>query len=182
LRSFRWRVLLSIANLFLALGMSALGTLQYQRFRGSQPQAFYHGHHEYIPAAQLVSYCMNAPTFLATNALASWQFWRRAWGGTSYFYYVSADFYVLLFFFWWLVGWELDQRPKSISRSSTAALAYDVIGAVFALCIFSAGLFLVIAHKDPTQPGGMSLPVSLIVWGAILAWYFSRQILRLRAY
>ena len=182
MRTFKWRIILSLASLFVAVGLSALGLQEYEAFRQSQPGAVYHGHHAYLPTAQLISYSMNAPVFLLTNLLGTVPAWRLLWRGKSYFYYVSAEFYVLLSLFWWWIGWRLDVKSKpDRERSLTAVVGY-LSGALIALALLCSGIYLFTRFEFPSEwvPGGRAIPLSLLLWGTALLCYFGRGLLRSR--
>jgi len=85
LRRFKWRVFLSVLNLLLALGLSELGMLEYNKFNDTHPGAFYHGHHAYLPVAQLVSYCINASPFFLANLMHNLPVWRSVGRGSGGF-------------------------------------------------------------------------------------------------
>lgn len=100
MRTRKWRLTLSLANLILAVVMSAVGAhqaeLDYARHRITQ----YLG---YLPVAQLVSYCLNAPAFALVNLFRDFAMTHHLvpayWFGVHCFYFVFYEYYVALFAF-----------------------------------------------------------------------------------
>jgi hypothetical protein len=172
MNSFRWRVILAVSNLALALGMSLLGLREYESFRVTHVGAFYHGHSAYLPPTQLASYCLNAPPFLATNVLSSLYAGSSVASDRWWFYYVSREFYLYVFLFWWWVGWQVD-----LISGQKKSLVSTLIGAVMFLGLCCAGGWILWSTKFPNEwvPGGRAIPVSMLVWGFALLIYSGKN-------
>jgi len=101
MKHYKWRIVLPLVNLVAAIGLSALGPSEYEAFRQAHPHS--DATVPYIPTAQLISYCVNAPPFVLSNLLGNvraWRmFWQERWLGGYWFQHVSVTFcrFVILF-------------------------------------------------------------------------------------
>lgn len=177
---FKWRVILSMSNLFAAVCQSALGQHQYDVFRRA------HLHTDavvpYIPTAQLISYCINAPSFVFANLLGNLSAWETFWGGRGlggyWFHVVSPTFYLVLFCFWWWVGWRFDVKPEPDRRKSFVAVLGYLSGAILSLVLVYLGLqVLMPGSVSDHVPGGLPVPLSMVFWGVALFCYFGATLL-----
>jgi hypothetical protein len=181
MKSYKWRIVLSLVNLVAAIGLSALGPREYETFRRA------HTHSDatvpYIPTAQLVSYCMNTPSFVLSNLLGNvgaWRmFWEERWLGGYWFQHVSVTFFLFVLLFWWWVGWRVDAQPRPIDRTELAARLGWLTGAIGALvlCFISVGLLrerlpALYAYQDSV------IVISMLLWGLALVCYFSLMLFR----
>jgi hypothetical protein len=180
MKSYNWRILLSLVNLVAAIGLSALGPRQYEAFQQAHPHAHVAS---YIPTAQLISYCMNAPSFVLSNLLGNIRAWRIFWHGTwlggYWFQGVSVTFYFFVFLFWWSVGWRVDSEPRPKGRTALAVALGWLVGAIssFVLCYGSVGL---LREEIPALGAYPDSPIliSILLWGLALFCYFSVMLFR----
>jgi hypothetical protein len=182
MKRFKWRILLSLSNVLLAIGLSVLGVREYETFSGSREGAFYHGHHVYLPAAQLISYCMNAPAFLLENLLGRFQLWSSVWGNGWWFYYVSHDFYFLVFLFWWCIGWHFDIKRSLTSQKTVIKISGYILAASFLgfLLFTGARIFWTTQFPNEWYVGGRTIAFSMLLWGVGLLAYLVASLLRQR--
>jgi len=183
--TFKWRITLSLFNLAAAIGFSVLGMSEYSAFRQSHPGVFHEGSAAYIPTAQLVSYCMNSPSFVLSNLLGNARMWRSLWGGKLLGGYVfdnvNVSFYLVLLLFWWWIGWIVDLRKRH-NHSKFASLGW-VITALLSLALAFGGIDILRTSEFPSGnvPGGRAIPISMLVWGLALFGYCAAVISRSRS-
>src|ERR1700744_804835 len=125
-KKFRWRVILSLANLVGAVVLSLFGAHEYEQFRRLNQTSFHEGNTYYVPPAHLVTYCIDAPAFVLSNVISNQSVWRHFWQekglAAHVFHAGSVSFYVSLTLFWWLVGWRIDVNGQT-ARSIVATIA-----------------------------------------------------------
>jgi hypothetical protein len=180
MKNYKWRMALSLLNLAASIALSALGLREYSAFR----IALKHSDAivPYVPTAQLISYCLNAPSFVLSNLLGNTWLWRSLWGerwlGGYWFQRVSVTFYVFLFLFWWFVGSRLDVKPREKERKSLAAVVGWLTGAFGALALLYVGIDLLRTDLPAGRVQGASIPFAMLLWGFALFFYFSAKLLR----
>jgi hypothetical protein len=180
MRKLKWRIILSTANLLAVIAQSALGLRQYETFR----RELMHSDAivPYIPAAQLISYCINAPSFVFTNVLGNLPAWRTFWGGKGLggycFHDVSISFYLVLFCFWWCMGWRIDVNSEH-SHNASASVLSDLIWVCVSIALVYFGLDVLRNSWSASDrvPGGCAVPISMVVWGLGLLTYFGTMLL-----
>ena len=180
MRRFRWRTILVVTNLVLAIGMSAIGLQEYRRDHHSHPEYFYHGTLYYVPPMQMASYCLNMPAFVASTAF---HISLRYLHITSeifdayLFFYVNYDFYLFVVLFWWVVTGRLLNRRPQMPRSPNwpIRIISHLLGALISLGIAYAGFFY---RKGDIVAKPM--PLSALIWGLALFTYFVVMLLRSR--
>jgi hypothetical protein len=183
--TFKWRISLSLLNLAAAIGFSVLGMSEYNAFRESHFGVFHEGSATYIPTAQLVSYFINAPSFVFSNLLGNARMWRSLWGdkwlGGYVFHNVNVSFYVTLLMFWWWIGWIVDFRGRH-NRSTLASLGWVITG-LLSLALAFGGIDILRTSEFPSGnvPGGRAIPISMLVWGFGLSAYCAALIARSRS-
>ena len=165
MKTYKWRIVLSIGNVLLAVGMSAVGVHQYTVDHRLHPEAFYHGNLYYVPAAQWWNYCLNAPS-QAVVGLAHYYVLPSGWSGFWVFYFVPYEYYVAVFLLWWWIGWRIDTRA-SFSRIKVAW------GIVELLACLALSAPLIFYGNDGLQRGYAIPGVarSEIAWGLGLLAY-----------
>lgn len=180
MRAFKWRLLLSVANVLLALGMSALGLHEYETDHRTHPEYFYHGNVYYVPPAQIVSYCLNVPALVASNLFRNFGIKHvsaesRLFVAQSFFH-VYTGYYLAVLFFWWYVGWWLDVKlsPANIPRV-LRELGWG-LGALVSLALAYYGFAFRRGDWVPRV-----IPLSVMAWGVGLACYFVGRMLRVRS-
>jgi hypothetical protein len=172
MKTWKWRIVLAVANLFLAVGMSAVGARQWATDRNLHPEYFYHGNLYYIPTAQWLSYCLNVPSFaavnLAGNFTMSYHLLPSGWFGTYCFYFVHYEYYLALFLFWWWVGWKIDMKltPHEY-RTLWIVVVEALLGTVVSIALLFQG---VVALRSWATIHAIAY--SMVVWGAVLLLYF----------
>ena len=156
MKRFTWRVVLSCGNVVAAVILFVLGN---QR------------HHPIvdIPTPEKISYMVSMP---ARAVFANLTHFSPGFGYQSR--YGEPGFYTLIFLFWWCIGWTLDSKAKLRQRPPIA-----IVGSVFA-----TGMSLLLLYAGVTGlmggfPYGNAIPISMIVWGAVLLSYVAKQFLAL---
>jgi len=181
-RKLTWRIILSTANLLGAMIQSVLGLREYDAFRRQlvHSDAIF----PYIPPAQLISYCINAPSFVFTNLLGNLPVWRAFWAGKGlagyWFHHVSITFYLALFLFWWWVGWRVDVKPRLRNRSALAGVLGYGFGASLSLALTYVGIDILRATGFASDSGGRPIAISIVLWGVGLLCYFGFMLLSSR--
>ena len=181
MKNYKWRIVLSLVNLVAAIGLSALGLRQYEAFRRA------HLHSDailsYIPTAQLIGYCLNAPSFVLSNLLGNIRRWRMFWHGRwldgYWFQSVSVTFYLFVLLFWWSVGWRLDAQPRPKGRTALAAGLGWLIGAIGSVELCYGSLVL-LREELPALGAYRVSPIllSMLLWGFALFCYFTVMLFR----
>jgi hypothetical protein len=158
--------------------MSMIGLHQYETVHRQHPEYFYHGNLYYLPTAQIASYCLNVPAYVASLKLTSVGM-RYVQPESSLFtahsfFYVYDGYYVLLAGFWWCVGWRLDtlSKPRDSFRA-LKILGYSV-GAVMSLALAFYGF-----NYRRGDLMVRALPISMMIWGVTLLFYFISSSLQL---
>ncbi len=172
MRKWKWRIALSVGNLLLAIAMSAIGLRQYEKFHATHPGAFYEGNIGYVPGVQLASYCINLIPFVTANALSNFAVTQHLPGvnwleSHSLFYFVYPQYYAALFLFWWLVGWRADTKSASRNTARLRNTLASSLGAMLSLALIGLGSFN--AWNDKFI---RAIAWSMILWGALLFYYF----------
>jgi len=183
MKPYKWRAILSVANLVLALALSAIGLREYRLFRQTNPGAFHEVNLAYLPSAQLVMYSVDAPAFVVNNligrGLARTRLWECEWIRGSWFFRVSRSFYLLVFLFWWLVGWTIDSQVRAGISRQGIGIPGDVAGVLLSLGLLYVGFEFLYRYDYPSAviPGQRVLPIATLVWGAVLLFYFGRRLI-----
>ncbi len=172
MKTWKWRVVLAVANLVLAVGMSALGAREWAVDHRLHPEYFYHGNLYYVPTAQWLSYCLNVPSFAVVNLTGNFAMRHHllpsGWFGTYCFYFVHYEYYLALFLFWWWVGWKIDMNLASRERRK---LWIVVVEALFGIVVSMALLFQGVAGLR-SWVVIHAIAYSMVTWGAVLLLYF----------
>ncbi len=176
MKSFKWRIILCTVNLAAAVVLSALGAREYEAFRHLRPSAFYEGNFLYIPAAQLVSDCVNAPALVLSNLVGNTRTWKSLWGGVPMRRADSALFYTLLVLFWCWIGWRID---ISSGRKRVTALAapFWVVGGLLSLLLTYGGSQIFLIYRSDSVSGARAVAMSMLVWGIALLCYCGRRLM-----
>src|SRR5215831_1773831 len=129
MQRIRWAATLAAANVVVAVSLSWVGLVQYERDYRLHPGYFYHGNMYYLPTAQVVMYCLNAPSYVASNWFVDSAI--RYFGSSAdifaahAFFYVNIAFYVATAGFWWLLGMQLDRKRRAnVPRRAAIIIAY----------------------------------------------------------
>lgn len=170
MEKWKWRLVLSIANLSLALGMSALGAQEWAADLIVHPQYFYHGNLYYSPTAQWLSYCLNAPSLYVTNLFGTfamrYHLLPPSWFETYCFYFVHYEYYLALFLFWWWIGREFDLPLDPRRRNPSFTVAEAVLGILLSIGLLFQGL-AGYRRGDVIH----AIAASMVGWGAGLMYY-----------
>lgn len=166
---------MSMSNFVAALAQSAIGQKVSEAFLKANPP--HDQILQYVPRVQLISYCLNAPALVLTNLIdrvPAWRdFWQQQWLGAYWFNDITASFYLALFLLWWWIGWQIDVRRKPRDRPRMAV----ILGLPLSLvCLYASGYLLA---RLPTlyYAGGPTLPISALIWGIVLLFYFVKMLL-----
>jgi hypothetical protein len=177
MKQFRWRIVLSIVNLLMAIGLSGLALNEYRAFCREHP------HSDtivpYMPISQQIVYCLNAPSYVVTNIVGNATAWK--WQTEYVLNNVRVSFLVALCLFWWWVGWHLDEYQAK-SRGALSVLGWLFV-MLLALALAFAGIDILHSFQFPsgTVPGGRAIPIAMVAWGCALVGYCVTQIVRSRA-
>ncbi len=165
MKRLRWCLVLSIANLAMALGLQGLSRSEYLNFRKARPDAALY-EITYMPLGQVISYSLNAPSFVVSNAIHPLPL-----APATTLDYGYGHFYLAAFVFWWFLGWKLDRRPsESGGTGGTVSVAGNLLGALLSVAFLCIGVAGSVKHL-------ISLPVTIAVaaWGLGLTFYFGSR-------
>jgi hypothetical protein len=175
MRRWKWRIVLAAVNLLLAIGMSAVGMREYAADHQLHPGYFYHGNRYYVPTAQWISYCLNAPAHLVANMFDDfamrYHLMPSRWFGVWCFYFVHYEFYAAVFLFWWWMGWKVDAKMVSQNCSASWGIAESLVGLCVAVLLLFYGSVYVWRTDTIRSVAGAT-----VVWGGVLMWYFLLRI------
>jgi hypothetical protein len=181
MKTWKWRIGLSVVNLLLAIGMSALGAGQWEADGRLHPEYFYHGNLYYCPTAQWLSYCLNAPSLAVVNVIGDftirYHLLPQSLLGAYLFYFVRPEFYVAIFLFWAWAGWHVDVGLPSRDCHTRWATALEVlIGILLSITLLYQGI------PGLLRQGVMhAIPASMVLWGIVLLLYSVGGIRRMSA-
>jgi len=176
-KPYRWRIALSTVNLAIAALLSVLGSREYRAFSQLHPHARYEGNFIYIPPAQLISDCINAPVFVLSHLVENSSLWRSFLAHIAASSYSNVIFYVLLLIFWWWIGWRIDIRSVRNNATFSSALFWTTC-TLLSLAFLYAGIRIFLIAPSNGVSGGRVIGLSLVIWGLGLFWYSSRSLRR----
>lgn len=178
---YKWRLILSLTNLAIAMGLFAVGLREAEAVRYPHMQMT----SSYIPPAQVAAYCINFPAFAFRNAITNWVVYRSsaataAWSkwSSSYRFQEGFDFYSILALFWWWIGWHCDLKSRNPARGQAAA--DNCFGFLLSLLLLYGAAQLLLTQLPSGRlrfEGGLIMPTSALVWGLGLLWYFGKRLL-----
>lgn len=181
LYKYKWRLILSLSNISAALALFAVGAREAEAARYPHMQMI----STYIPTAQVIAYCISLPAFAFRNAITNWLIYKSSaataiWGKWSshYRFQEGLDYYSLLFLFWWWLGWHLDLGDRNPARGQ--AIADNIFGLLLSLLVLYAAADLLLTQSPSLRlqfKGGLMMPISALIWGLTLLWYFGRRLL-----
>lgn len=180
MKRYKWRIVLPLVNLVAAIGLSALGPSEYEAFRRAHPHSG--ATVPYIPTAQIINYCVDAPPFVLSNLLGNvraWRmFWQERWLGGYFFQHVSVTFYLFVLLFWWWVGWRVDAPPNTTGLRPLAGAGW-LIAAIGALVLGYVSIGL-LRERLPALYAfhDSAIVISMLLWGIVLFCYFSVMLFR----
>jgi hypothetical protein len=179
LKRYKWRLILSLFNLLIAIAQSALGLHSAKVILKQATR--YDNVFLFIPTPQVISDCINAPAFILPNLIGNTALWKNLWGerwlGAYVFYQVPMFFYILLSLFWWWIGWRFDTRLAINDQRRALQVSVNVLGAALSLGLLGIGLKLALTDSQSLQlAGGLAIPIATCVWGCLLLGYFVRNL------
>lgn len=179
LKQYKWRLILSLSNLVIAVAQSALA-LHSAKVVLKQATR-YDNVFIFIPTPQVISDCINAPSFILSNLIGNTAAWKNLWGdrwlGAHVFYQVPVFFYVVLSLFWWWLGWRLDTRLAIKNQRQALQVGVNALGTLLSLGLLCIGLKLALMDSQSLQlAGGLAIPVSTCLWACLLLWSFVRNL------
>ncbi len=180
MKKFKWRIALSALNVMLAALMCTFGRNEYRAAHSKYPEYFYHGNLYYIPMAQLVSYCLNAPALAASNLFRNLGMklaGPSSWFTAYWFFYVYPGYFVAVFLFWWIVGWRFDVGSVISVTHKVLKTASSVMAATLSLLLAYYGLLVL-----REQYVALALAISMILWGIGLSLYLIVIVIQLQRY
>jgi hypothetical protein len=181
LARFRWRIALSLANVFIAVALFHIG-LNEARL-ASYPHA--NPAPEYVPTAQRISYCMNLPPFVARNLIGNCLV-RRSRGASGLWdrwvsssrYQEGTNYYILVFLFWWFIGWRIDSRDTPHNSKRPIEVIGYSLGLVGSLgLLYVAGDLFAHAWSECWYLVGFMIPTSALIWGLGLFTFIAKELL-----
>jgi hypothetical protein len=167
MKNHKWRILLSLTNLALAVVLAIVAARQYHFIQRTDPGEFYEGNYHYMPVAQAISICINAPSYMASELLRNFEhffssvYWFPHDGGPEY--------YVTLFVFWWCAGWGLDRGRNA--RGAFRNWIGNGLGTAFSCSLIWLGVANGLAEFH-TVRFSLLTSVSIVLWGLALFGYF----------
>jgi hypothetical protein len=175
-RAIRWRLVLPLVNVALAIGLGALGVRQYESDIRQHPGYFYHGNLYYLPSAQIVVYCLNMPAYDVSSAFA--EFGIRYLRSDSplfskySFFFVYWGFFVAVACFWYWIGYQFEKRSFPILANSTNISRYGrilayIVGILLSLTMGYWGFEMRSSELLPRP-----IPIAELIWGVGLTAYF----------
>ena len=171
----KWRIILPIINLVIAILLSLLGTREYRTFRATHPSFAYEPNFVYIPPAELVSSCINVPPFVLSNLLGNSRVWKAVRAGVpmngAAFGDISLTFYVLLFLFWCWIGWRIDVTSRHRRRTKLAAVFWAGSALLSLFLAYAGTQIFLVSRPYGDVSGEDALGISMLVWGLGLCSY-----------
>lgn len=172
-------MVIPLSNLVIAVAQSALG-LHVAKLILKQATR-YDNVILFIPTPQVISDCINAPSFILSNLIGNTTAWRNLWDdrwlGTHVFHQVPVLFYVLLSLFWCWVGWRFDKRLVVKNQPRALQVCASAIGAALSIGLLCIGLKLALMDSQSLQSaGGLAIPISVCLWGCLLSFYFVKNL------
>jgi hypothetical protein len=137
--SSKWRITLPLTAGLLTIVLALLAAREYQTIRLT-PDVFSEGNYLYMPPAQAISYCLNAPSFVASTALSYYFRYNEFFSYLHWFpNSIGPLYYATVVFFWWCIGWELDCRFNLAHAHRLVLLAYG-LAVAFSVALTWEGL------------------------------------------
>jgi hypothetical protein len=97
--------------------------------------------------------------------------------GAYWFHDITASFYLALFLPQWWIGWQIDVRSKVRDHPRMAVILGNSPGLPLSLvCLYASG-HLFSRLLTLYYAGGFTLPVSMLIWGIVLLFYFVKNAL-----
>ncbi len=161
------KVVLPLSNVAIAFILSAFGSTEARVFLKANPP--HDNVLSYVPPAQLILYCLNAPALVVSNLITRippWRtFWDERWLGAYWFHEIPVIFYPILFFIWWWIGWRIDAEKNTKNVNRTGVIVGNVLGFVLSLLCLYAGAYLLARVDTLRYAGGIAVPISASIWG-----------------
>lgn len=164
----KWRFLLSVASVVLALFLWRAGLLE----QLSMLQQHHHGRHFNVPPALAVSYTMNSPSLVLSEGVHN-LFLREFDWSERWFHYGKIEYYVFVFTLWWCVGAAIDRKPGPVKHTILWSVACFT-GMFFSLFLVCGGIVLPGSEYETS-----AVPISLLLWGLGLSFYFGKELRQL---
>lgn len=158
MKHYKWRIVLSVADTLLSLGLS--------------PQ-FYHGLLAHSRAVVYLVWSLNLvpAAFVEVTGISRTYHVVLGGQGSGWLFYFFWNSQFLNFLFWWWVGWRIDM--KDASRDS--GLRWSLVEVIFG---FMLALMLLLAFSTREN---VAIQVATIGWIAALVCYSFFRLARVRA-
>jgi hypothetical protein len=164
----KWRFLLSVASVVLALFLWRVGLWE----QLSMIQQHHHGTHYHVPLAQAVSYTINSPALvlsqLVHNVVVRDFDWDERW-----FHYGEIEYYIFVFTLWWCIGSRIDRKPAPLKQTILWSIACFT-GICFSILLVYGGIMLPGSAYETT-----AISISMLLWGFGLSFYFGKELRQL---
>ena len=161
MKTWRWRVVLSVANLLWQIGQTSEVHVWLLSHSVSAEHAIY-----------WATYCLDVVPTTAMNLLPNFAMTHHLlWlipGGHLYFEYCLA-----LFLFWWWVGWKIDTRAASRDCGLAGTIADFVLAVTLSLILFLQNG--TVRHS----PYPSAIWWAMIVWSVLLLCFSLLRLWRL---
>lgn len=171
MKNRKWRIILSVADTLLSLGLS--------------PQ-FYHG---LLAGSVTVLYlvrCLNLVPAAFVEVTGIWRTYHVVLGGRSsgllFYFFWNSQF--LNFLFWWWVGWKIDLRVASRDCGRVWTLAEAIAGFTLSLIVFlefRTVRHFAVARGSTMMTAGYAVQAARIGWALALFCYFAFRLRQLWA-
>ncbi len=175
MKRYRWSIILAISNCLLAACLFILGQREF-RSLARVPGAFYEGSAGYVPTAQKVSYCLNAPSLVASAPLRNWLMGHTTVNGLRV-NYGDFEYGAAVFLFWWWVGTRIEafRANRGLQRKPNsrfvASIGY-VLGLLLSLVLLYGGVTGLLGKNTVGSP----VLISMILWGLGLLYYLAARL------
>ena len=176
MKTHKWRILLPLTNLVLAVVLAIVAARQYHFIQRTDPDEFYEGNYHYMPVAQAISLCINAPSYVASELLRNLEYTLHVSVFSRVYWFPhdgGPEYYVTLLVFWWCAGWELDRRRNA--RHAFLNWIESVLGTGFSCVLIWQGVANGVANFHIVQ-FALLTSGSIILWGLALFGYFGSSL------
>jgi hypothetical protein len=166
----KWRFLLSVASVVLALFLWRVGLWEFL----SMIQQHHHGKHYHVPLAQAVSYTINSPALVLSNFVDNLVVRDLDWD-ERWFHYGTIEYYISVFALWWCIGSRIDRKPGPLKHTILWSIAC-FIGICFSLLLVYGGIMV---REIEIEYETTAVPISMVLWGLGLSLYFGKELRQL---
>jgi hypothetical protein len=123
MKTWTWRIVLSVTNVALSVGMSP---------------RFYHCLLAHSADLFFAVRCLETVPYVVTNMIETFQLTHNQvlWARGNWVSHLFWEYQLTAFLFWWWVGWKIDLEISSDVASPRSMLLDSVLGLALALLLF----------------------------------------------